>query len=64
MKNSILTVFTGVLGSIAIDSSTAVINSIPTLETVNESVGIVSQILVLVATLVALFKRKKRNENE
>lgn len=49
----------GITGSVMIEVSPTIVEAIPSVEQVGEGVGIVSQILVLIATLIALFRKKK-----
>lgn len=57
LKNKFFTVFTGIAGA----GATEVVEQIPLFDPqpITEGVGLISQIVILVATLVALFKKKK-----
>lgn len=57
LKDKIVTIFTGMAGA----GATEVAEKLPVFnpQTVTEGVGLISQIVILVATLVALFKKKK-----
>lgn len=57
MKTEFLKVFIGTAGVAATE---AVQNIDP--NTINEGVGLVGQLVIIIATIISLFKRKKRTE--
>lgn len=57
MKSQILKVVTGVIGTGSIEAVDAVTSIDPTV--INESLGLIGQIVIIIATIISLFKRKK-----
>ena len=66
--SNIKTITTGILGAVSLNVAPAIAQTLPTGGAVQQGLGLVSQLVVLIATLVALFRRKKKpvtvEENE
>lgn len=58
--SSIKTITTGILGAVSLNVAPAIAETMPTVHEVQEGLGLISQLIVLIATLVALFRKKKK----